>query len=61
MAIRDALHRDDLSRSWLIARGAADGLHHRDNDVTGTSPDCTRFQHEVIRQRRWLRCCAGCS
>jgi len=41
MAIRDALHRHDLMVSWLIARGAADDLHHHDNDVTGTGPDCT--------------------
>jgi hypothetical protein len=61
MAIRDALHRCDLLVSWLITRGAADDLHHQDDDVTGTDPDCTRFQREVIRQRRWLRCCAGSS
>jgi hypothetical protein len=61
MAIRDALHWYDLLVSWLITKGAADDRHHHCNDVTATGPDCTRFQREVIRQRRWLCCCAGSS
>lgn len=61
MAIRDALHLYDLEVSWLITRGAADDWHHHHSDVTATGPDCTRFPREVIRQRRWLCCCAGSS
>jgi hypothetical protein len=51
MAIRDALHRYDLSVSLLITGGAADGSHHHYNDVTTIGPECTRIQHGKIHQR----------